>query len=42
MTIQVLVCRADGTQIVEEREVDDAWLQPAAAVGTTETPESGK
>lgn len=42
MTISVLICGSDGTQIVEEREVDDAWLQPAAAPETTETPESGK
>ena len=42
MTISVLICGSDGTQIVEEREVDDAWLQPVAAADTTETPENGK
>lgn len=29
MTIEVLVCRTDGTQAIEEREVAADWL-PAA------------
>ncbi|MGI5979700.1 MAG: hypothetical protein ACOX66_09455 [Oscillospiraceae bacterium] len=31
MTIQVLVCRADGTQAVETREVPSDWLPAAPA-----------
>jgi hypothetical protein len=34
MTIDVLVCSADGTQAVESREVADDWFgaqEPAAA-----------
>ena len=34
MTIQVLVCRADGTQAVETREVPSDWLP---ALEPTET-----
>lgn len=26
MTIKVLVCHEDGTQMVEEREVSDEWF----------------
>ena len=29
MTIDVLVCRADGTQVLEQREVPEDWLAPA-------------
>ena len=33
MTISVLVCKTDGTQVLEEREVSDQYLQmePPAA-----------
>lgn len=31
MIINVLVCNADGTQIVEQREVADDWLAPDAS-----------
>ena len=27
MTISVLVCKADGTQVLEEREVSEQYLQ---------------
>ena len=27
MTIDVLVCRADGTQVLEQREVPEEYLQ---------------
>ena len=29
MTIDVLICGADGTQTVETREVPEDWLAPA-------------
>ncbi len=31
MTIAVLVCGADGTQAVEEREVADDWFEQPEA-----------
>ena len=37
MTIDVLVCRPDGSQIVEQREVPDNWAEiPAPAKSTVE------
>lgn len=30
MKIKVLVCSADGTQTIEEREVPDDWFAPTA------------
>lgn len=35
MTITVLVCRPDGTQSLENREVPDDWLDISES-GTTE------
>ena len=29
MTIEVLVCHQDGTQVLEQREVPEDWLTPA-------------
>ena len=26
MQIKVLICRADGTQVIEEREAPDDWM----------------
>ena len=31
MTIRVLVCRADGVQNVEERQVPEDYFEPAPA-----------
>ena len=31
MTITVLVCRADGTQTLEQREVPENWFEDAEA-----------
>lgn len=31
MTITVLVCRADGTQTLEQREVPEDWFEDAEA-----------
>lgn len=31
MIMQVLVCRADGTQVLEEREVPEDFLENGAA-----------
>lgn len=31
MTIEILVCRADGTQQLEMREVPDDWYLPENA-----------
>ena len=30
MTITVLMCRADGTQALEQREVPECWFQENA------------
>lgn len=47
MIIDVLVCRLDGTQVLEQREVPDDWFSPAppeeapdAAPGSGDAPES--
>lgn len=39
MTISVLVCKTDGTQVLEEREVSDQYLQmePPAATQRMKT-----
>lgn len=29
MTIEVMVCRHDGTQVLEQREVADNWFDAA-------------
>ena len=34
MTIEVLVCRADGTQVLERREVSEDWLPSLKAENT--------
>lgn len=28
MTLATLICRPDGTQTVEEKEVPDGWFEP--------------
>lgn len=35
MTIQVLLCRADGTQLMENRRVPENWF-PAEPTGSME------
>lgn len=35
MKIEVLVCRCDGTQAVEIREVPEDWLDPKMPQGST-------
>lgn len=38
MTIEVLVCRLDGTQVLETRKVpDDMFAQPEPASATSES-----
>ena len=37
MIIEVLVCRVDGTQAVEQREVPDDWFTAPAKAGEAET-----
>ena len=39
MMIEVLVCRADGTQSLETREVPDDYYAPAAPAATAEESE---
>ena len=36
MIIEVLVCRADGTQEAEQREVAEDWLLPAEPAASPE------
>lgn len=42
MTIQVLVCRADGTQAVETREVPSDWLPAADEQAEESAAETGE
>ena len=42
MTINVLVCRADGTQAVETREVPDDWLPALKAEETAPAKSAAK
>ena len=37
MTISVLVCKADGTQVLEEREVPQNYFQIAVEEPSTDT-----
>lgn len=34
MIIDVLVCRLDGTQVIEQREVDDDYFPPESPGGS--------
>ena len=36
MTIEVLVCRQDGTQVLEQREVPEDWFASPEAAQTEE------
>lgn len=37
MTVEVLVCRPDGTQVIETRELPDNWFDPAPESEAEET-----
>ena len=37
MIIDVLVCKPDGTQRIEQREVPDDWFTAPAKAGEAET-----
>lgn len=37
MIIEVLVCKPDGTQALESREVPDAWFETAQPDDSAET-----
>lgn len=37
MTISVLVCKADGTQVLEEREVSETYFQMTEEDPSAET-----
>lgn len=39
MTVEVLVCRPDGTQVLEARELPDNWFDPAPESETAEKTE---
>ena len=42
MKIEVLVCKPDGSQFIEERNVAEDWFSKETAAAAEQSPETGQ